>query len=104
MLLHHSHHFAQIAFLDVGTHFAWEVMTMLLRNSCDYIKEPKECCMMDLFPLSETEKFYSRGTPKVLNTHFRLDVLPKEFQNRKTVLGEIYYLAFFNIYSSLTTH
>lgn len=61
---------------------------MLLRNSSEYIKEPKEVCMMDLFPLSETEKVYPRGTPKVLNTHYRLHVLPKEFHNQKTVLGK----------------
>ena len=61
---------------------------MLLRNSSEYIKEPKEVCMMDLFPLSETEKVYPRGTPKVLNTHYGLHVLPKEFHNQKTVLGK----------------
>lgn len=62
-------------------------MTMLLRNSAEYIKEPKEACMMDMFPLSATDKVYPRGAPRVLNTHYRLDVLPKEFQGRKTVVG-----------------
>ena len=54
---------------------------MLLHNSSEYIKEPKEVCMMDLFPLSETEKVYPRGTTKVLNTHYMLHVPPKEFHN-----------------------
>jgi len=69
-----------------GTHFMWEVMTMLLGNSSDYIDQPKEACMMDLFPLSETVRVFPPGKPKVLNTHFTPDILPKEFRGRKTVV------------------
>lgn len=60
---------------------------MLARGSTDYITHPKVACMMDLFPLSKIEQLFS--SPKVINTHYRLDVLPQEFQGRKTVLGEI---------------
>ena len=61
----------------------WEVMTVLLRNSSEYIKGPKVVCMVDLFPPSETEKVYPRVKTKVLNTHYMLHVLPNEFHNEK---------------------
>ncbi|KAF6036720.1 hypothetical protein EB796_004962 [Bugula neritina] len=67
-----------------GTHFMWEIMTMLLRGSAEYIRSPKEACMIDLFPLKKTDAVFP--SPRVLNTHYRLDVLPKEFRGRKTVL------------------
>lgn len=62
---------------------------MLIKKSSDYIEQPKEACNMDLYPLSETVKMFPSGTPKVINTHFRLDVLPREFQGQKTVLGKL---------------
>ena len=37
-----------------GTHFMWEVMMMLLRNSADYIQESKAVCMMDMFPVTDS--------------------------------------------------
>lgn len=78
----------------LGTHFMWEVMTMLLGDSSDYSDLPKEGCMMDLFPLSETVCMFPQGKPKVLNTHFRPDVLPKAFRERKTVVGKLTYISF----------
>jgi len=60
---------------------------MLLRGSAEYIKDPKVACMMDMFPLKKTDAVFP--SPRVLNTHYRLDVLPKEFRGRKTVLGII---------------
>ncbi|XP_067945778.1 sulfotransferase 1A1-like isoform X2 [Watersipora subatra] len=67
-----------------GTHFAWEVMTMLLQGSADYITHPKEVLMIDLFPVSRSEKDFP--SPRVLNTHYRTDVLPAEFRKAKTVI------------------
>lgn len=64
----------------------WEVMTMLLRGSAEYITEAKSVCMLDLFPISESDKMFP--SPRVLNTHYRLDVLPDEFRGRKTVVGK----------------
>jgi len=77
--------FKQLKLYVPGTHFMWEIMTMLLRGSAEYIKDPKVACMMDMFPLKKTDAVFP--SPRVLNTHYRLDVLPKEFRGRKTVLG-----------------
>ena len=64
----------------------WEIMTMLLRGSAEYIKETKEVCMIDFFPVT---KIHTMFPPRrVLNTHYRLDVLPSEFRNQKTVIGK----------------
>jgi len=61
---------------------------MLLQGSAEYINDMKEACMIDLFsPFKAVEIFPS---PRVLNTHYRLDVLPKDFREKKTVVGKIY--------------
>jgi len=60
---------------------------MLLRGSADYITDGKVACMIDLFPLKKTEAVFP--SPRVLNTHYRLDVLPKAFRGKKTVVGKL---------------
>ena len=58
-------------------------MTMLQRGSIEYIKEAKELAMIEAVPITKTNDVFP--SPRVLNTHLRLDVLPKEFRGRKTV-------------------
>ncbi|XP_067945783.1 sulfotransferase 1E1-like [Watersipora subatra] len=67
-----------------GTHFAWEVMTMLIQGSADCIKQPKQALMIDLVPINESKECFP--SPRVLNTHYRTDVLPAEFRKAKTVV------------------
>ncbi|XP_067945640.1 sulfotransferase 1C2-like [Watersipora subatra] len=67
-----------------GTTFAWEVMTMLLNGSPEYINVIKTALMIDTFPISESSKHFP--SPRVLNTHYRSDVLPAEFRKAKTVV------------------
>ena len=74
-----------------GTRFVWEIMSMLLCDSAEYMEQPKLACMIDLLPMSTIEETFPAGKPKVVNTHYRLDVLPEQFKNRKTVLGMCYY-------------
>ena len=66
----------------------WEIMTMLLRGSAEYVKESKGNCMIDVFPVNEIDETMF-PSPRVLNTHYRLDVLPSEFRGKKTVLGKM---------------
>ena len=63
----------------------WEIMTMLQRGSIEYIKEAKELAMIEAVPITKTNDVFP--SPRVLNTHLRLDVLPKEFRGKKTVWG-----------------
>ncbi|XP_067947917.1 sulfotransferase 1C2-like [Watersipora subatra] len=67
-----------------GTHFVWEVMTMLINGSADYIGASKKELMIDAFPVKESAKVFP--SPRVLNTHYRTDVLPAEFRKAKTVV------------------
>ncbi|XP_067940694.1 sulfotransferase 1E1-like [Watersipora subatra] len=69
-----------------GTNFMWEIMTMLLRGTSEYIKDFKTLCMVDLFPVTKLESEGLFRSPKVLNTHYRLEGLPAEFSGRKTVM------------------
>ncbi|XP_067940731.1 sulfotransferase 1C2-like [Watersipora subatra] len=68
-----------------GTNFLWEIMTMLLRGTSEYIQDYKAMCMIDLFPVTKLDdKLFP--SPRVLNTHYRIEGLPTEFHDRKTVL------------------
>ena len=60
---------------------------MLLQGSAEYISQTKEAAFFDLFPLSHIDEVFPIGKPRILNTHFSLDVLPQEFKGRKTVIG-----------------
>ena len=64
----------------------WEIATMLLRGSAEYVKDSKILCMIDLTPVTKTGDLIP--SPCVLNTHYRLDVLPSEFRGKKTVVGK----------------
>jgi len=59
---------------------------MLLSGETSYLQKAKEFAMIDLHPLSTADKYFP--SPRVLNTHYRLDVLPKTFRDAKTVLGK----------------
>lgn len=59
---------------------------MLLRDSAEYLNNSMMDCALGLVPISETLENYN--SPRVFTCHYRHDVLPKEFRNRKTVLGE----------------
>jgi len=58
---------------------------MLVNGSAEHIKKSKLYCSIEFCPLSKCDEWFP--SPRVLNTHYRLDVLPKEFHGRKTVLG-----------------
>ena len=70
----------------------WEVMTMLQRGTAEYIKEAKDVLMLEATPITESDKILP--SPRVINTHLRLDVLPEEFRGRKTVWGKVVALLF----------
>ena len=59
---------------------------MLLRGSAEYIQQSKVVCMLDTPASADIDTHFP--TSRVLNTHYPLDVLPKQFHDRKTVLGK----------------
>ncbi|XP_067947799.1 sulfotransferase 1C2-like isoform X2 [Watersipora subatra] len=75
--------FLLATFPKCGTHFMWETMMMLLKGSADYISASKTLLMVDACPVGMSNKVFP--SPRVLNTHYRIDVLPGEFRKGKTV-------------------
>lgn len=69
---------------------------MLVRDSADYIEESKHGCMIDMYPVTESHELVP--SPRVLNTHYRLDVLPKTFRGKKTVCGKNPFHDFFTLF------
>ncbi|XP_067949117.1 sulfotransferase 1B1-like isoform X2 [Watersipora subatra] len=68
-----------------GTHYMWEVISMLIRSSADYLTLSKNVCQVDFCPMSEIDTVFP--SPRVLNTHLRIDLLPEEFRKQKIVWG-----------------
>lgn len=60
---------------------------MLLNGSCDYIGQVKEKCMIDLLVWWDVDKHIP--SDRVLNTHFTFKILPKQYHNRKHILGKL---------------
>ncbi|KAF6019942.1 hypothetical protein EB796_021762 [Bugula neritina] len=79
-----SRDFLLSSYFKNGTHYVWEIMMMLIQGSAEYVNLFKEACMIDMFPLSKVDQFIP--SPRVLNSHYCLDVLPREFRGRKTVV------------------
>jgi len=59
---------------------------MLVAGKPSYRKESKAFAQIDICPIIGLDESFP--SPRVLNTHYRLDVLPKTFRNGKTVTGE----------------
>ncbi|XP_067940935.1 sulfotransferase 1C2A-like [Watersipora subatra] len=78
--------FLLVSYPKNGTNFLWEIMTMLLRGTSEYIQDFKAVCMMDLFPVTKLDTDNLFASPRVLNTHYRLEALPAEFHGKKTVI------------------
>ena len=74
---------------------------MLQRGSAESIKEPKELIMLEMVPITKSDKIFP--SPRVINTHLRLDVLPKEFRGRKTIWGETVAVFFHRLHISILT-
>ncbi|GFR74986.1 sulfotransferase 1C4 [Elysia marginata] len=70
-----------VAFPKCGTHWVSDMLYMLTRGSVQYMEKSKECEMFeyvnDLFSLEE------RPSPRILNTHLYMRVLPREIIKKK---------------------
>ncbi|KAL3857294.1 hypothetical protein ACJMK2_011979 [Sinanodonta woodiana] len=68
------------AYPKSGTHWLWEVASMLLNGSADRINLNKASAMLELIPQPMYEDIQS---PRVLNSHIYFRMLPEDFVKRK---------------------
>ncbi|XP_060068362.1 sulfotransferase 1A1-like [Ylistrum balloti] len=66
------------AAMKAGTHWVWEMTTMLLKGKAEYEHVSKETRMLEFhWP----EEFDDLPSPRALNTHYYLRLLPEQLQN-----------------------
>ncbi|XP_033752616.1 sulfotransferase 1C2-like [Pecten maximus] len=69
--------------VKAGTHWVWEILTMLTRGTTEYATGPKEDTMLEF---RSVDKLNALTSPRVLNTHLRLSNLPKQLIEKKCKL------------------
>ncbi|WAR01307.1 ST1B1-like protein [Mya arenaria] len=69
-----------VAYFKSGTHWLWEVLSMLIAGNADTVQGIKQYNMLEAVT---HERLASMPSPRVLNTHAFFDDLPKDMINRK---------------------
>ncbi|XP_046583020.1 sulfotransferase 1B1-like [Haliotis rubra] len=64
-----------------GTHWLWEVISMILHEDLEYRENVRGMDMLDFAPMSLLDSIKS---PRVLGCHFRFQFLPKEVLTKKS--------------------
>ncbi|XP_025092461.1 sulfotransferase 1A1-like [Pomacea canaliculata] len=68
------------AYAKAGTHWTWEVVSMLMAGKVEYRKQSKETVMLEVVELEGVE---SLPSPRVLNTHLPVNMLPRQVKDKK---------------------
>ncbi|XP_056020477.1 sulfotransferase 1B1-like [Ostrea edulis] len=68
------------AFPKCGTHWVWEMITMLHKGKAEYEKRPKEVAMLEFHSV---DKFCGDKRPRVFNTHLFPNQVPTAFLEGK---------------------
>ncbi|XP_076452273.1 uncharacterized protein LOC143287916 [Babylonia areolata] len=76
-----------VAYMKAGTHWIWEVASMLLSGKVQYEKRTKELAMMEA---TEFEKLESQPSPRIFNTHLPFRLLPRQVKDRKVRIIHVY--------------
>ncbi|KAL3842281.1 hypothetical protein ACJMK2_020312 [Sinanodonta woodiana] len=63
-----------------GTHWIWEIVSMLRKGKAEYDTKIKETAMLEFISKDQIEALES---PRNLNTHFPLRMLPKDLLDKK---------------------
>uniref|UniRef100_K1PZN7 Sulfotransferase 1C3 n=1 Tax=Magallana gigas TaxID=29159 RepID=K1PZN7_MAGGI len=59
-----------------GTHWAWEILTMLLKQRAEYSKEPMECFFLEAMP--DFNFVHNLPSPGIFNTHIPIRWFPNQ--------------------------
>lgn len=60
----------------LGTHWAWEIVTMLLKQRAEYSKEPMECFFLEAMP--DFNFVHNLPSPRIFNTHIPIRWFPNQ--------------------------
>ncbi|KAL4225324.1 hypothetical protein ACF0H5_016012 [Mactra antiquata] len=63
-----------------GTHWTWEIMTMLQKGDKEYSNKQKESVFVDFRPNSKLDQVPS---PRILNSHYADRLIPREIIEKK---------------------
>ncbi|KAL3841825.1 hypothetical protein ACJMK2_019924 [Sinanodonta woodiana] len=63
-----------------GTHWIWEIVSMLLKGKAEYEKKVKETAMLEFGSKDELKSIRS---PRIFNTHLPVRMLPREITEKK---------------------
>ncbi|KAK7088288.1 sulfotransferase 1A2-like [Littorina saxatilis] len=75
------------AYPKSGTHWLWEVGSMLLTGKAEYEKRTKEHVMMEA---CDVEDMDSLPSPRLLNTHLPTSMLPNQVKDGKVKVIHVY--------------
>ncbi|XP_025090218.1 sulfotransferase family cytosolic 1B member 1-like [Pomacea canaliculata] len=77
-----------LAYPKAGTHWLWEVISMLMQGKAEYDVRPKEHLMVEM---TELDKLTSMPSPRVLNSHLPFFMLPwQQMKERRTKVVFVY--------------
>ncbi|XP_078334582.1 sulfotransferase 1C2-like isoform X2 [Crassostrea virginica] len=68
------------AYPKAGTHWTWEIMSMLLQQTAQYHPEEKETHMLEFHT---PERLEALEAPRVFNTHMRPNNMPEQFSQKR---------------------
>ncbi|GAB1599684.1 estrogen sulfotransferase-like [Argonauta hians] len=71
------------AYPSCGTHWIWEIASMIMKERAERIPSIKEEYMLEFV---EHEKLEMLESPRVMNTHFRPGLLPESILKSKIIL------------------
>lgn len=69
-----------MAYTKAGTHWLWEITTMLMSGKPEYDKRAKENAMMEARSI---ESMQAEASPRILNTHLPFKLLPRQILEKK---------------------
>ncbi|XP_025090205.1 sulfotransferase 1A3-like isoform X2 [Pomacea canaliculata] len=76
------------AYPKAGTHWLWEVLSMLLQGKAQYDNRVKEQLMMEI---SDLDKLEQTPSPRIFNSHLPFFMLPwKQMKEKKSKVLHVY--------------
>ncbi|XP_076452612.1 sulfotransferase 1A1-like [Babylonia areolata] len=76
-----------LAYPKAGTHWLWEITSMLLAGKAEHEKRVKEMAMMEATAI---EHIQAQPSPRVLNSHLPLRLLPRQIKEKKVKVIQVY--------------